>query len=185
MMTVLREQNVSGLDLDRVLVEVYPASPAYKDSQQFARDLFVEVNKAEPVKWVDMPGVASTADRDVINQAADWLHSQFRPMFSASQNCRVPHVHLDTLRDAVFAAHVLTRHQLTSAKALHAWLLEQNERMRVKYCEPSATAAASHDANGKAATKASATTSTLSAAALAKAQKYNFYLGLDASWYYN
>jgi len=96
MMTVLREQNVSGLDLDRVLVEVYPASPAYKDSQQFARDLFVEVNKAEPVKWVDMPGVASTADRDVINQAADWLHSQFRPMFSASQNCRVPHVHLDT-----------------------------------------------------------------------------------------
>jgi len=134
MMTLLQEQNISGLDLDCILVEVYPAPPTYKGSQEFACDLFVKVNKAKPVKWVDMPGVMMKADCNMINQAATLLHAQFHPMFKASQNCCIPHVHLDMLCNAMFAADVLSWHQLTSAKALYVWLLEQNECMQIMYC---------------------------------------------------
>jgi len=176
------------LDLDRILVEVYPTPPAYKGSQEFVCDLFVKVNKAKLVKWVNMPSVMMKADCNMINQAATLLHAQFHPMFKASQNCCIPHVHLDTLCNAVFAADVLSWHQLTSAKALYVWLLEQNECMQIMYCVPAAVTtkmATSEDA-GKTATKANNTTPmTVSPKALNKAQKHNFYLSLDASWYYN
>jgi hypothetical protein len=51
-------------------VEVYPQqqqdNDTFVDADKHATELFLEVNKAEPVKLVDMPGVAKKADRKSI-----------------------------------------------------------------------------------------------------------------------
>ena len=51
-------------------MEVYPDSPQIR-SDDHAQDIFVEINKAEPVKFVDMPGVAASKDRKLISQAVN------------------------------------------------------------------------------------------------------------------
>jgi len=42
------------LNLNQILVEVFPST----SSDDHAQDIFTIINKAEPVKLVDMPGVA-------------------------------------------------------------------------------------------------------------------------------
>ena len=162
-MSILEKQDVEGIDLDRVLVEVYPELP---DCTDHAKELFLEVNKAEPVKLVDMPGVAKLKDRKIITDGAEALHKRFAAMFSSSQKCRVPNVNVDNMRDALFAADVIKRHNLQHASAMETWLLKQNDRMAEKY-------------------KTTEAQKSVSKAALEKATKNSFYLGLDASWYYN
>jgi hypothetical protein len=57
MMTILQEKANDGhlqLNLNQILVEVFPST----SSDDHAQDIFTEINKAEPVKLVDMPGVA-------------------------------------------------------------------------------------------------------------------------------
>ena len=164
MMSILEgKPDAEGFDLDRVLVEVYPEIDG---QDNHAQDLFLEVNKAEPVKLVDMPGVATVKDRKIITDGAHKLQSSYPQMFSTSQKCRVPNVNIDNMRDALFAANVLKRHNIKSTTELEAWLLEQNDKMAEKY-------------------KAADAQQTLSKTAYAKATKFSFYLGLDSSWYYN
>jgi len=152
------------LDLDRILVEVYPQQPEHDDNH--AQDLFLEVNKAEPVKLVDMPGIAKSTDRKTINEGASKLRERYPDMFRASQKCRAPHLNIDNLRDALFASDVIQRHGLKNAKALEEWMLEQNEILAEKYSKPE-------------------TQKKVSKTAMSKAQNVNFFLGLDSSWYYN
>ena len=163
MMTILQEREAElSFDLDRVLVEVFPES----DYESHAQDIFMEINKAEPVKLVDMPGVASGTDRKLITEGASRLKDRFPDMFKASQKCRPPHLNVDNLRDALFGSGVIKRHKLESPKALEEWMLKQNETLGTLY------------ENEEHASK-------VSEAALEKAVKYNFYLGLDSSWFYN
>jgi hypothetical protein len=164
MMSLLNEQSVEGLDLDNVLVEVYKELAEY--GEDHAKDIFLEINKAEPVKLLDMPGVATAKDRTIINRGAQLLMERYPSMFSPSQKCRVPNLNIDNLRDALFAANVIKRHSLTTASALEAWLLEQNAIMEAKYQSDEAK-------------------KTVSVSALAKAETHSFYLGLDSSWYYH
>lgn len=164
MMSLLNEQSVEGLDLAKVLVEVYKEVAEY--GEDHAKDIFLEINKAEPVKLLDMPGVATAKDRTIINRGAQLLLERYPSMFSPSQKCRVPNLNIDNLRDALFAANVIKRHNLASASALETWLLEQNTKMETKY----------QDDDVK---------KTVSASVLTKATNHNFYLGLDSSWYYH
>lgn len=165
MLSILGEkEGVKGIDLDRVLVEVFPELPEHGDDH--AKDLFLEVNKAEPVKLLDMPGVATVKDRKIITDAAEKIYKSFPDMFSASQKCRAPHVNIDNFRDALFAGNVIKRHNITTASGLEAWLLEQNEIMAKKYRDPTVK-------------------ESVSKTAMEKAIKFKFYLGLDSSWYYN
>jgi hypothetical protein len=162
MMSILQQrEDLQGIDLDRVLVEVYPEIPEQDDH---ARDLFLEVNKAEPVKLVDMPGIAKVKDHKIITEGADKLRQSFPTMFSASQKCRSPNVNIDNMRDALFAADVIRRHNIKTPAALETWLLEQNVLMAEKY---------------------QTATSSVSQAAWQKAKSFDFYLGLDSSWYYH
>ena len=53
----------AGIDFDRILVEVFPQptmkippSPIDDNDDNHAQEIFTEINKAEPVKLVDMPG---------------------------------------------------------------------------------------------------------------------------------
>lgn len=166
MFSILAEKNkdTDGV-LDRILVEVFPQQKHHDDSH--ARDIFLEVNKAEPVKLVDMPGVAKAGDRKILTDAADALREQRPEMFSESQKCRPPHLNVDNLRDALFAANVMARHGVKSSRQLEEWMRQQNELLATKYAQ---------DPQAR---------SIVPAAALEKAVKYNFYLGLESSWYYN
>lgn len=174
MMAILQEKKEkvdnSLLDLERILVEVFPNLDP-KSRPKHAEDIFVEINKAEPVKLVDLPGVAKGSERKIIDGAADSLRSKYPDMFKPSQRCRAPHLNLDNLRDALFASDVLQRHSIKSNKALLNWMEEKNMEMAARFAD--------QGANGsKTASK------NVSKSALAKAEKFQFFLGLDSSWLY-
>ena len=174
MMAILQEKKEkvdnSLLDLERILVEVFPNLDP-KSRPKHAEDIFVEINKAEPVKLVDLPGVAKGSERKIIDGAADSLRSKYPDMFKPSQRCRAPHLNLDNLRDALFASDVLKRHSIKSDKALLNWMEEKNMEMAARFAD--------QGANGsKTASK------NVSKSALAKAEKFQFFLGLDSSWLY-
>jgi hypothetical protein len=166
MLKVLEETSAAdGFDFDKILVEVYPQIE-HLEEDGHAEELFLEVNKAEPVKLVDLPGVAKASVRKVINEGAERLMAKYPDMFSDSQRCRMPHLNIDNLRDALFAADVIQRHSIKTAKALEQWILGQNELLASKF---------QSEENRK----------LVPVASLKKAEKYDFYLGLDSSWLYN
>lgn len=166
-MTIMEEKKTElSFDLDRVLVEVFPETSHNGEYENYAQDIFTEINKAEPIKLVDMPGVASKTDRKVITEGAARLQDAFPEMFKPSQRCRAPHLNIDNLRDALFASDIIKRHNLKSPKALHDWMMEQNDLLRTQFEQEEHA-------------------SKVSKAALQKANKFDFYLGLDLSWLYN
>jgi hypothetical protein len=83
-------------------------------------------------------------------------------MFRPSPNCRAPHVNVDTLRDELYTARAVSRIGAQSASQLLAWLLRENERLRVRKAE---------EWGGK-----------VNAKALAKAADNRFFLGMDTNW---
>lgn len=167
------QQNMSNanitmdiIDLERILVEVYPQRAEIR-SDDYAQDIFVEINKAEPVKLVDMPGVATAKDRKLISTAINRLEAAYPTMFSPSQRCRIPHVNIDNLRDNVFAANVIKRKNIKNANSLNDWIMSENKALAKKYADSKELQA------------------SVNQKAWIKAQKYEFYLGLESSWLYN
>jgi len=164
MLNILSTKGVEGIDLDQVLVEVYAQKSEH--DKNHAQDIFEEINKAQPVKLVDMPGVATKKDKKSINGGVERLQERFPKMFSSSQNCRTPNVNIDNLRDSIFAADVIKTHGLNSPKAMEEWLLQQNDLLAEKY------------QNEKWA-------KTVKPSALSKATKFKFFLGLESQWLKN
>ena len=77
------------------------------------KSLFVEINKAEPVKLVDMPeGGASASENMILTEAAEELRRRYSAMFKPSQACRPPHLNVDNLRDEMHQASL--RHDMFS-----------------------------------------------------------------------
>jgi len=168
MMKLLAEKG-ADVELEKILVEVHTfredAVPGGKDEERFAKDLFVEINKAEPVKLVDMPGVAKESDRNVLTMAADKLKEKYPDMFSTSQNCRKPNLNIDNLRDQLFASDAIKKHSLTTSNKLFNWMMERNEELAAKYRDQKSVDGVTN-------------------VALKKAQKFDFYLGLEPNWLY-
>ncbi len=165
MLTILQSKKKDenfGLDMDQILVEVFQQPP--EKSDEHAKEIFTEINKAEPVKLVDMPGVAKRTDRRIINEAASALSDMYPDMFKPSQRCRAPHLNIDNLRDNIFAAGIISKHKIKSEKDLVNWIMAQNTELGKKYEEEDP--------------------SNVSPTALKKAKKFEFYLGLDTSWLY-
>ena len=177
---VEKGEDITGLNIadgmfERVLVEVYSeptgndrteSTEQEKTKDKYAQEVFLEINKAEPVLNVDMPGEASDADREVITDAVGVLQGQYSVMFSPSQRCKVPNANVDNLRSSIFGAKILKRHNLTTSKQLVDWLLEQNAALGDKY---------ENDKENQ---------SLVSGKQWSKASKSNFYLGLESSWLY-
>uniref|UniRef100_A0A7S4ACC8 ParB/Sulfiredoxin domain-containing protein n=2 Tax=Pseudo-nitzschia australis TaxID=44445 RepID=A0A7S4ACC8_9STRA len=149
---------------EKVLVEVYPEKA---EGDKFAEKVFLEINKAEPVKLIDMPGVASVADRKIITEAVAILYENYPTMFSPSQRCRIPNVNVDNLRSAIFGSNILKRHQLKTSKKLVEWLLETNTALGLEY------------ENSKEKQKLVSSKKQWD-----KASANSFYLGLEGSWLY-
>ena len=44
--------------------------------------IFTEINKAKPIKLLDLPGVTNKRTRDIIGHAASYFHDSFPPRSS-------------------------------------------------------------------------------------------------------
>lgn len=166
MLAILEERQGTGecLNLDQVLVEVFPQTHL----EEFGpKDIFLEINMAEPVKLVDIPDVALPTINEIITEAADKLEESYPEMFKSTPRCRAPHVNIDNLRDSIFGAEVMKRHSLTTSESLVEWILAQNTLLKDQY-------------ENEAASKKP----SVNAKALQKAMKYDFFLGLDSTWLY-
>eukprot|EP00547_Thalassionema_nitzschioides_P007658 CAMPEP_0194219812 /NCGR_PEP_ID=MMETSP0156-20130528/26927_1 /TAXON_ID=33649 /ORGANISM="Thalassionema nitzschioides, Strain L26-B" /LENGTH=370 /DNA_ID=CAMNT_0038949615 /DNA_START=87 /DNA_END=1199 /DNA_ORIENTATION=+ len=165
-LSLLLEKDPTAFDLENILVEVYSSRSVEVD---ISEDVFSEINKSEPIKLIDMPGVASAKERQILTDAAAKLKGIYPDMFKPSQQCRAPHLNIDNLRDSLHAAEILKKHSLKSTKALVEWIETQNQLLKEKYNSTENT-----DLVSKVKPKA-----------LEKAKEYDFYLGLDSSWLYN
>ena len=153
---------------DTVLIDSKKQQPAQEDQDDKAI-IFTEINKAEPIKLLDLPGVTNKRTRDVIDYAANHFYNAFPEMFSPSQKCRAPHLNLDNLRDALFASEVITREKVGSGGELVKWMGKKNNELKEVYANEDGI-----DGDGK----------KVSENALKKAKKHDFYLGLESTWLY-
>jgi hypothetical protein len=161
-----------------VLVEVYSESSSTENtnanitnaahSGSYAEQIFSEINKAEPLTLIDIPGVASRSERKIITEAVMTLRRRYPEMFSPSQRCRTPNVNIDSLRNSIFGANVLQRqkNKLTTGKKLFDWLIIQNAALGEMY------------------ERDSTKQEHLPVNAWEKADRNAFYLGLESSWLY-
>ena len=87
--------------------------------------------------------------------------------FKPSMKCRPPHLNSDNLREALFLANVIKRHDLRNDDELLAWMLEKNGELEERTDEEWV---------------AMSPKSSQWKGAVAKARKFGFFLGLDDSW---
>lgn len=153
---------------NNVLVEVYtqPPDQSPETTQRHAEEVFSEINKAEPIKLVDMPGVATESESETITGAVLQLKADFPKMFSAYHRCRSPNVNVDNMRNMIFGSNVLQRRRLRNSKQLYDFLVDQNEALRVKYQSDLGA------------------TALIPWRAMEKANDFGFYLGIERSWLY-
>jgi hypothetical protein len=155
------------IDFDRILVEVYPEEKQpHLDDRNHAQEMFLEINKGEPVTLLDMPGVASVKDKTIITDAVEQLAAAYPDMFSPSQRCKPPDVNVDNMRDRLYGSGVLKRHDLSTSKKLLEWLVETNNLLAIKY--------ESNESERR----------PIPLRAWTKASQNRFYLGLESVWYY-
>jgi len=152
----------------RVLIEVFPLA-----NEEQVSELFIEINKAEPVKDVDLPGMASDFERETLFRVAETLKAAYPEMFKDSTKCRKPHLNLDNLRDAVFSRGVVARHGFVDESELLEWLLNENYEL----AELSDEAWFAKESFGGKKPPGPAFQK-----ALAKARSFRFYLGLNDDW---
>lgn len=175
------QHRVGGLELllqsedwpldNPILVEVYdcPDDPA-------VADLFLEINQAQPVQELDLPGVVDDDFRLAINETSDALRSQHADMFKHSTRCRVPHVNIDNLRQALFnseeASEVVwsaVQDGDSASEALERWVGAKN------------TAFSERTASDWEGTEAAKSNKSFDKH-LVKCKKFGFFLGLDKGW---
>ena len=150
--------------LSLILVEVYPPM-----EESGIKELFTEINKAEPVLLVDLPeGGASDSDNATLTAAAELLRERYPVMFKPSHGCRPPHINVDVMREEMHRADLLARESIASAEELVQWLEERNAQLGKRDD--------SEWSQGRAKTSAALQK------AIVKAKDQGFYLGLGWEW---
>ena len=155
---------------DPVLVEVFPDVDDDK-----AAALFREINSAQPVRLVDMPGETTPEAKWALEGAAQRLKARYPAMFSSSPRCKAPNIHIDQLREEMHEARVMERFALASEEATLAWLDAVNDRLAERD-DDAWLAARPKRGKGSGGTRATYRK------ALAKAREHGFYLGMDFNW---
>ena len=164
---VLGKQGRLGADA-AVLVEVF-----HEAAGDSAAALFTEINQAQPIRGVDMPGAADGAAKRVLEEALQMLKRKYKQCFKPSANPRAPNVNIDALKDALFQAGVPATDGPKGPVPLFAWLEAQNAALRAWTDEEWRLKLRMR--NGSKRHRAFL-------AALEKARAADFFLGLDASW---
>ena len=111
-------------DFDLV-VEVYPVR-----NEAQVKALYLEVNKGEMVKEIDLPDALAPELKAHIDGAVEQLVRRWTSMFKPSERCRPPHLHRDTLRNRLFQAPAA--HGVGSADELVAMVMRANEGLKAR-----------------------------------------------------
>lgn len=167
-----------------ILVDVFTTS-----SDEDVTELFKEINSAEPVRLVDMPGAdaPATSVKAALDEAVDALANKYPEMFKVSARCRPPHLNADVLRDEIFQADVMSRHGLKTTKDLLRFLDKANAALAKKSDAQweklwtEATVDISIDDSAQAGAAPKARPKALDQA-LKKAKTQGFFLGLHKGW---
>lgn len=166
---ILLSQGVIAPDHD-VLVEVFEN---VDDAR--ASEIFTEINAAQPVRFVDMPGVAPPDVKWMLEGAAQRIKERYPAMFSTSERCKIPNVNLDVLREELFSAEVVNRFGIADEDAFVTWLEGENAKLAQRTEKEWLEA---RPKRGRGSTGSEETYLK----ALAKAKEHGFYLGMDFSW---
>ena len=162
----MRHLHNEGKFDEPILVEVF--SLKHEDE---VSELFLDINKAEPVKDVDLPGAASTHDREILLSAVTALQFQFPAFFKESTKCRKPNLNADNFRDALFQSKVIERRKIKTDEDLVNYLLQKNVELSERTDMEWAAFAPSPTAPSKAFMNQ-----------IAKAREGGFFLGLVNDW---
>ena len=166
---ILLSQGVIAPD-HTVLVEVFEN---VDDAR--ASEIFTEINAAQPVRFVDLPGVAPPDVKWMLEGAAQRIKERYPAMFSASERCKIPNVNLDVLREELFSAEVVNRFGIADEDAFVTWLEGENAKLAQRTEKEWLEA---RPKRGRGSTGSEETYLK----ALAKAEEHGFYLGMDFSW---
>jgi len=104
-----------------MLVEVYSVT---HESQ--IKALYLECNKAEAVKEIDLPDTLAPDMKAYIDGAVEAWTKKFPEMFKPSERCRPPHLHRDTLRNKLFQTPAT--HSVGGMDELVAMMTRANDR---------------------------------------------------------
>ena len=177
----LSETKKDGLlfDLERILVEVFPDVTSDGENM-FAADLFSDINKAEPIKIIDLPGEADREILKMINPVAETIEKMFPEMFKPNARCLPPHLNVDNFRTMLYIGEVMKRYDLKNAEQLLDWLLERNREMGERYFKANETwekgLEIENVIDGRDPPR------KFSKRVMDKAFENKFFLGLDDTW---
>uniref|UniRef100_A0A7S2WKL6 Uncharacterized protein n=1 Tax=Rhizochromulina marina TaxID=1034831 RepID=A0A7S2WKL6_9STRA len=157
----MRQLHRQGHFDETVLVEVYELA-----NEELVSELFTDINKAEPVKDVDLPGSVNEVEREILNSAVSALAGQFPAFFKESTKPRKPNVNFDNLRDAIFRSHLISRHGVRTDQQLLELLLQKNDELSRR---PDSDWLTYNKSKGFPT-------------ALNKCRTQGFYLGLEEDW---
>lgn len=152
-----------GVFTGKVLVEVFQL-----DTEAAVSEMFADINKAEPVQMIDLPGQISDKERRVLQSAVGALEARFPEMFKESVRCRKPHLSGDKIRNELFFRGPLQRYRLNTDEKLLAWLLERNSELERR--------SDTEWLDGEKKFTASF------AKALSKARSHGLFLGMEDTW---
>lgn len=168
---ILAQQGHINVSSRNIVIDVFSTS---NDDEVSA--LFKEINSAEPVMLVDMPGEGASFEiKEILDSFTEKLSGSYPEMFKPSLKCKPPHVNADLLRDEVFQADIIGRRGLKSVDELLDVVSEWNKKV--------AGPRSDQDwekillSNGLFKTKNKSLDQ-----AVRKARENDFFLGLDPSW---
>jgi len=137
-----------------LIVEVFNVT-----SRQQIIDLYIEINKSQPVQEIDVPDAIASGKKRCIDEACSELAQRYAKCISTTPACRPPNVHLPSLRSRLFRSQVIDRRNLRSPAELLSVLLGINEELASRPEWPAR--------QGRA---------------LKKAQANGFFLGMTQGW---
>jgi len=145
-----------------VLVDVFEI-----DSDKEIEILFKEINSGESVRLVDMPNEMLPYERDILEEAVALIVEKYFLMFKTSNNCKIPHLHIDTFRDDIYQSGMIRKYSLNTAQKLYEHLSSINSKLEKRPDSMWMEIVGESISHSKA---------------VKKARKFNFFLGLDKSW---
>ena len=107
-------------------------------------------------------------EKEILDASCQQMKSMYKAMFKPTQNCRSPHVHLDSLRNHLFEFGIVRTIRADTSEDLYTWLINEND-MLSKIKEEQWIAL-----RGRATEKAVMK-------ALLKAKKNKFFLGMPGA----
>lgn len=199
---ILAQKNKWDMNDFNILIEVYDIENAESDaSMEMVRQLFKEINSAEPVSLIDMDAVDDSEEesrsplpsspssaavtpveskmslkphdiKHIIDHVCQSLQEIYEPMFKPSKRCRPPHVNIDKLRDDIYEQKEhIFDGSIQNPHDLVQKIEQYNASMNMKT-----------EAELLEVCYASKKATPNKLKVIEKAKQHQFYLGLDPMW---